>query len=63
MRTAAQETASQRTLRNYSKETVGEGQFVSLVKGEFNAMEHLLYKRISARHEELKSSFSALVLF
>ena len=31
--------------------------------GEFNAMEHLLYKRISARHEELKSSFSALVLF
>ena len=63
MRTAAQETASQRTMRNCSKETVGEGQYVTLVKGEFNAIKHLLYKRISARHEELNSSFSGLVLF
>ena len=31
MWTAAQETASQRTLRNCSKGPVGEGQFVSLV--------------------------------
>ena len=63
MRTAVQETASQRTLRNCSKETVGESQYVSLVKGEFNAIKHLLYKRFPASREELKSSFSGLVLF
>ena len=63
MRTAAQETASQRTLRNCSKETVGEGQYVTLVKGEFSAIKHLLYKRFPASREELKSSFSGLVLF
>ena len=56
MRTAAQETASQRTLRNCSKETVGEGQYVTLVKGEFSAIKHLLYKRFPASREELKSS-------
>ena len=63
MRTAVQETASQRTLRNCSKETVGESQYVSLVKGEFNAIKHLLYKRFPASREELKSSFSGLVYF
>ena len=63
MRTAAQETASQRTLRNCSKETVGEGQYVTLVKGEFSAIKHLFYKRFPATCEELKSSFSGLVLF
>ena len=63
MRTAAQETASQRTLRNCSKQTVGEGQYVTLVKGEFSAIKHLLYKRFPASREELKSSFSGLVLF
>ena len=63
MRTAAQETASQRTMRNCSKETVGEGQYVILVKGEFSAIKHLFYKRYSARLEKLKSSFSGLVLF
>ena len=63
MRTEAQETASQRTLRNCSKQTVGEGQYVTLVKGEFSAIKHLLYKRFPASREELKSSFSGLVLF
>ena len=63
MRTAAQETASQRTMRNCSKETVGEGQYVILVKGEFSAIKHLFYKRFPATCEELKSSFSGLVLF
>ena len=63
MRTAAQETASQRTLRNCSKEPVGEGQYVTLVKGEFSAIKHLLYRRFSASPEDLKSSFSGLVLF
>ena len=56
MRTAAQERASQRTLRNCSKATVGEGQYVTLVKGEFSAIKHLLYKRFPASREELKSS-------
>ena len=63
MRTAAQERASQRTVRNCSKETVGGGQYVTLVKGEFSAIKHLFYKRYSARLEKLKSSFSGLVLF
>ena len=63
MRTAAQETASQRTVRNCSKETVGGGQYVTLVKGEFSAIKHLLYKRFPASREELKSSFSGLVYF
>ena len=63
MRTAAQETASQGTLRNWSKETVREGQYETLVKGEFSAIKHLLYRRFSASPEDLKSSFSGLVLF
>ena len=49
MRTAAQETASQRTLRNCSKEPVGEGQYVTLVKGEFsNATKSARSKRMIA---------------
>ena len=63
MRTAAGETESQRALRDCSKEAVGEGQYVTLVKGEFSAIKHLLYKRFPASREELKSSFSGLVYF
>ena len=55
MRTAARETVPQIALRDCSEEAVGEGQCMILVKGEFNEMELLLYKRFSASHEELMS--------
>ena len=63
MRTAAQVTAPQIALRDCSKETVGGGQYVILVKGEFRAVKRLIYKRFSASRGELMSSFSGLVLF
>ena len=54
MRTAGQQAAPQITLRDHSKEVVGEGQYTQvLVKGEFNANKHLLYKRFSPSHKDL----------
>ena len=64
MRTVAQETAPQIALRDCSKKAAGEDLYKItrfytiykiLVKGEFNALKHLLYKRFSASHEELMS--------
>ena len=63
MKTAAQETVPQIALRDCSEEAVGEGQCMILVKGEFNEMELLLYKRFSASHEELMSPRRDLVIF
>ena len=56
MRTAAQETAPQIVLRSCSQE-VGEGRSIYniFVKGEFSATSCLLYRRFSARPEELMS--------
>ena len=63
MRTVAWETAPQIALRDCSKEAVGEGQYMIFMKGEFSAIRHLLYKRFSASHLELMSSWRDLVLF
>ena len=54
MKTAAQETAPQIALSDWSKELVEEGNKI-LVKGEFNAIKHSFYKRFSASHKELMS--------
>ena len=51
MRTRAWETAPQIALRNCSKEATEEGQYVRLVKREFNAVKHSFYKRFSAGDE------------
>ena len=57
MRTIAWERAPQMALRDYcSKEAVGEGQYMILVKGEFSATRHFLYKRFSASPQELMAS-------
>ena len=45
MRTAAWEAASQIAVRDCSKAAVGERQYKVLVKGEFNTMKHLIYRR------------------
>ena len=63
IRTATQETTAQITLRECTKEAVGTSVYKILVKGEFSAVKHLLYKSFSASREELMSSFSDLVLF
>ena len=56
MRPAAQETAPQRTLRNCSREVVGgKSIYTILVKGEFDVIKHLSYKRFSASYKELMS--------
>ena len=55
MKTAAWEIAPQIALRNCSKAAVGEGQYMILVKGGFNAIKHLLYKKFSISPEELMS--------
>ena len=56
MRIAAWETAPQIALRNCSKEVVGKRSiYVILVKGEFNVIKQLSYKRFSASHKELMS--------
>ena len=57
MKTAAWEAAPQIALRDCSKEALGGGSIIYkiLVKGEFNAIMHLLYKRFSAGQEELMS--------
>ena len=62
MKTAVWETAPQIVLRNCSNQVVEEVDII-LVKGEFSAIKHLLYKRFLASREELKSSFSGLVYF
>ena len=57
MKTAAWEAAPQIALRDCSKEGLGGGSIIYkiLVKGEFNEIMHLLYKRFSAGQEELMS--------
>ena len=62
MRTAAWESVPQRILRDCSKEAVGEGQYMILMK-EFNAIKPSFYRRFSASHEELLSPRRDLVLF
>ena len=57
MKTAAWEEAPQIGLRDCSKEALrGESIIYKiLVKWEFNAIMHLIYKRFSAAQEELMS--------
>ena len=55
LRTAAWETAPLIVLRDCCKEVVGEGQYIRFLKGKFNAIKCLLYKRLSASHKELSS--------
>ena len=56
MKTAAWEIASQIALRNCSKSSSrGRSIYKILVKGEFNAIKYLLYKRFSTSPDELMS--------
>ena len=60
MRTAAWETAPQIALRLLQRGSGGR----FLVKGEFNAVKHLLYKRFSASHggtDVIMKGFSAFL--
>ena len=61
MRTVARKTAPQRALRHCSKEVVakvnrrregGRSVYKTVVKGEFSAIKYLLYKMLSASHQE-----------
>lgn len=46
------------SLRNCSKEVVGEDQYKIWVKGDFSAIKHLLYKKFSPSHEDLISPWT-----
>ena len=48
MRTAAQETALQIALKDFSEEAVEWSIYKILVKGEFSAINRLVYKWFSA---------------
>ena len=56
MRTAAQEAALQIALRLPQRGSGGGSVYKILVKGEFSAIKHSLYKRFSPSHEDLMSS-------
>ena len=56
MRMAAREVGLQIALRDCSGEAVGRFIYKILVKGEFNVIKFLLYKRFSFSDEELMSS-------
>ena len=45
-----------------SSEVVGKVNIYDISEGEFNAVKHLFYKRFSASHQELTSSWMDLVL-
>ena len=53
MRTEAQELALQIGLRNLQRGSEGRSLNKILVKGQFNAIKCLLYKRFSVSHKEL----------
>ena len=55
MSTAAWEAASQITERLLQSGSGGKSVYKVLVKGEFNTMKHLFYKRCFVSHEELMS--------
>ena len=55
MRTAALETAPQRALRLLKRGSQKRSIYKTLVKGEFNAIKRLLYKKFSASHVQLMS--------
>ena len=64
LRTIARQIAPHIALRNCSKEVVGKRSiYVILVKGEFNVIKQLSYKRFSASHKELMSPRRDLVIF
>ena len=50
-------------MRDCSKEAVGEGQYMILMKEELSAVKPSFYRRFSASHEELLSPRRDLVLF
>ena len=53
MRTAAWETAPQIAVRDHSKETVGEGQYVcDFGDGRVHAIKHKFSQKLSASHKE-----------
>ena len=55
MRTEAWETAPQITLRDYSKEAVGGGQYIWFGGVGVHTIKHSFYKGFSASHGELMS--------
>ena len=53
MRTAAWETATQIALRDHSKETVGQDQYVrDFGEGRVHAIKHRFPQKLSASHKE-----------
>ena len=53
MRTAAWETATQIALRDHSKETVGQDQYVrDFGEGRVHAIKHKFPQKLSASHKE-----------
>ena len=63
MRAAAQETAPHIGLRLIQRGSGERAIYKILVKRGFNAIKCLLYKRFSASHEDLTSSWKDLVFF
>ena len=57
MRTAAQESATQKDCseRLLQSGSGGKSVYKVLVKGEFNTMKHSFYKRFFVSHEDLMS--------
>ena len=63
MKTAAPETVSQIAEKLPQIGSKRSSMYMILVKGEFSAIQCLLYKRFSASHEEVMSPWWDLVLF
>ena len=57
------ESTSERWERLLQRGSGGRSVCKILVKEEFNASKHLLYKRFSVSHEELMSPLRDLVIF
>ena len=63
MRTLAQQTASQRALRNCSEEVRGEVRICVILVKQVRAVEHTVWQKVAAGHEEHLSPLVMLVLF
>ena len=63
MRTIAWETASQRALRNCSKEVRGEGSMYAILVKGLRPVKHTFWQKVAAGPEERISPLMILVLF